>query len=113
MTKKTKVIRLISVAILLILVFPYIKAEFLTMKYGNEFENQYLQTGMMDGIEYFKLLNYIDDVYAEVFYVAEEHSSGNCVTFYKRSYEEWEMIGWNTIWSKTGSADGFMWPYYR
>jgi hypothetical protein len=23
------------------------------------------------------------------------------------------MEEWNTIWSRTGSADGFMWPYIR
>ena len=27
--------------------------------------------------------------------------------------EHWTLDKWSTIWSKTGSADDFIWPYYR
>jgi len=34
------------------------------------------------------------------------------ITFEKQD-EEWVWTEWNTIWSSTGSADSFIWPFIR
>ncbi len=68
MKKSIIVIILCTLAFLaLLLIFsPYIKAEILTLKYGQQFEKEYNQTNMIDGIEYMKVIEY-SDTYAEVF----------------------------------------------
>ena len=96
-------------AILLFVFFPYIKAELLTFKYGNEFENMELQTNMLTKSEYYKVISYCNET-AEVFYVS---GSGDLLTFKKDKSGNWKLSEWKTIWSDSGSADGFMWPYYH
>lgn len=96
---------------LLLIFLPYIKAEILTLKYGQQFENEYSQTNMIDDIEYMKIIEY-SDTHAEVFYVTGNHETGELMIFEKKD-EDWVYVYWNTVWSKTGSADNFLWPYYR
>ena len=48
---------------------------------------------------------------ARVYYVTE-NSFGNMISFVKYN-NNWDMVNWETIWSKSGSADGFIWPYIR
>lgn len=96
---------------LLLIFSPYIKAEILTLKYGQQFANKYNQTNMIDDIQYMKVIEY-SDTYAEVFYVTDNHETGELMIFEKEN-EGWVYVYWNTVWSKTGSADNFMWPYYR
>ena len=89
------------------------KAEVLTILIGNEFATGYLQTNMIFDIEYYRVVDY-SEAYAEVFYVEKNHETGHLINFYRKIVDqEWVMIDWDTIWSKTGSASGFMWPYYR
>ena len=114
MMKKKNIWILIACCIVLIhlLVFsPYIKAEILTNKYGHEFLGLELQTNLLDDADYLKVVDY-DDQSARVFYVASG-AWGCWLTFCKDRNGDWRLENWDCIWSTTGSADGFMWPYYR
>ena len=58
--KKATII-IICLFLLLILFFPYIKAEVLTLKYGDEFDGLQKQTNMLGELEYLKVLSYSSD----------------------------------------------------
>lgn len=107
--KKFVMITFILLIFLLILFFPYLKAEVLTVRYGKEFAGLQKQTNMLSESKYYKVISYSYDS-AEVFYVSD---SGNLLTFKKDSNGEWKYSKWKTIWSTSGSASEFMWPYYR
>ena len=99
----------VLVILALLIVSPYIKSEYLTFKYGHEFNGLELQTNMLDSYKYFKVLEYSEQE-AIVFYVSD---TGDVITFSKENSEQWSMQEWRTIWSNSGSADSFFWPYYR
>lgn len=109
--KKPKLIIIIAVCVFIALIAPYIKVEYLTRQHGSEFATLYKTTHMIDGIDYFKVMNYSEES-ASVYYVASRRASGNLVTFVKKD-GQWVKKKMQTIWSKTGSADGFIWPYYK
>lgn len=102
---------LIVFTVLLFAIIPYGKVEFLTWKYGGEFKNLYKQSSMMDNIAYLKVMHY-SKTKAEIYYVQGEHLGANLYTF-KKNCDKWELDSWRTVWSKHGSADSFIWPYYR
>lgn len=102
---------MIAICILLILVVPYIRVEILTWKHGSEFSTLYRLTNMIDDIDYFKVMNY-SDTSASVYYVTSNRSAGGLVTFNQQD-GQWVLEKWKAIWSKTGSADDYIWPYYR
>ena len=66
---------------------------------------------MIDGIEYLKVFNYSDN-FAKVFYVGTDHFVTYLLTF-KKQDTQWELTTWEAVWSKYGSADSLIWPYYR
>ena len=112
MKKSTKIL-IISAAILiiaLIVFYPYIKAEYLTVKYGDEFNGLEQQTKMMDPASYHKVIEYSKS-HATVFYVLS--GKGGCVIVFEKENNNWEIVTWEMIWSHYGSADEFYWPYYR
>lgn len=89
-----------------------LKCEILTWRYGNQFKTVYKENTMMGDIEYLKVLNYSDRS-ARVYYVSKNRSGGDILVFSKYN-GEWKYDKWErTVWSKTGSADGFIWPYIR
>lgn len=49
---------------------------------------------------------------AKVYYVEENHDSGNYLWFHKVN-SKWKMIEWKTVWSKYGSASGITYPIYK
>ena len=110
--RSEKIILIIVMILLIVLFFPYIKAEYLTAKYGDEFDDGYEQTGMINGIEYFRVVEY-NDSKAVVCYIIENHSSLVKIWFERNDDNVWEEVSWDCVWSKTGSADNFCWPYYR
>ena len=89
-----------------------LRCELLTNQHGKEFETVYKENTMMGEIDYLKVLNY-SDVSARVYYVSKNRTGGDILIFSKKdnqwTYDKWER----TVWSKSGSADGFMWPYIR
>lgn len=110
----------ILITILIICISPFLiiwgssilKCEILTYRYGNQFSTIYRENTMIGNIDYLKVLNYSDSE-AQVYYVSENRSGGNILSFVQQNniwkYDKWER----TVWSKTGSADGFIWPYIR
>ena len=110
--KKKIVVVICSLLIVLLLValFPYAKAEYLTNKYGDQFREEYKQIDWISDIEYHKVIGYSSDK-ATVVYIAHNHTACFKIDFEMKE-DEWQMTTWDCIWSKTGSADGIMWPYY-
>lgn len=106
---KKKNIIIIAIIGLLILFSPYIKAEYLTLKHGKEFEGLEQQTEMLNPADYLKVISY-SEKRAEVFYASD---TGDLISFVKVGKDNWEMLEWKTVWSTSGSAGEFMWPYYR
>lgn len=90
--------------------FSLIKCEILTAKYYNDFEYAYVENTMLEEIEYFKVLS-CDGESAEVYYVSKNKTDGNILTF-ARQGDDWVETEWKTVWSKTGSASGAVWPYW-
>ena len=86
-----------------------IKCEILTKQFGEEFMGLEQSVDMMSKAKTLKVLEY--SMYlARVYYKNEE--VGNVFQF-KKENGEWLVEYWNTIWSKSGSAEGFIWPYIR
>ncbi len=94
---------------LLIIFFPYLKAEYLTARFGSQFYGLEQETKMLDPAKYHKVLSYSDS-FAKVYYISDY--SKDLILFEKED-GKWNRIEWRTVWSKTGSADEFFWPYYR
>ncbi len=107
-----KFFMIILFVVLLVWGIFVLKCEFLTYKYGNQFEKIYKENTMIGEIEYLKVLEY-SDFTAKVYYVSKNYTGGDILSFLKKNghwkYNKWER----TVWSKTGSADGFVWPYIR
>ncbi len=122
----------IMVLLLFFLLKPYVTVNHLTQKYGSEFSGLYGENGFYSDIEYLKVLQYRDEKadiyyldnaalkreldnlgqeYAVVLYVEENHNSASLFIFYDEN-GRWELLNWNTIWSFSGTADGFMFPCY-
>ena len=109
---KKFLIGLVGVLILLMIIFfPYMKAEILTAKYGEEFRGLETQTQMMDLADYHKVIQYSDSS-AEVYYV-HKNKGGCVIQFEKDDEQNWCITYWKMIWSHYGSANEFYWPYYK
>ena len=89
------------------------RCELLTAVHGREFEGLELGTGLLERSDSLKVLDY-SAAEASVYYVGPERSNGNVLRFSRSGGTgPWELTGWNTVWSKSGSADGLVWPYLR
>jgi len=87
-----------------------IRCEILTLQHGKEFVGLEESTNILAESESLKVLDY-SDIYAQVYYVDRE--MGNILRFSKQK-NQWKFDKWEeTVWSKSGNADGFMWPYIR
>ncbi len=134
MRKSKKIVFIISIIFIAVLFIfkPYYSVYSLTQKYGSEFSELYKDNGFYEDIEYFEVFKYrneevdirclnnkklksalenLNDDYAVVLYVEENHSSASLFIFFDKD-GQWELLDWYLVWSYSGSADGFMWPYY-
>ncbi|MBQ7936615.1 MAG: hypothetical protein IJ333_09780 [Clostridia bacterium] len=102
------ILAVLIIIVLFVLALPYIRVEYLTFRYGTEFAQLEQQTNMLHDSRYLKVFEYSEDE-ATVFYAS---NTGDMITFVKDG-DTWKLETWKTIWSKTGSADEFVWPYYR
>lgn len=105
--KKRYIIICMLFIILIVSGYPYVKAEVLTLKYGTEFDLESFE--MIEDISYCKVLEY-DKQKAKVLYVCKGELSF-LVTYQKNS--DWKVETWESIWSKSGSADSFRWLLYH
>ena len=107
--------RILAIAVLLCLVLavavPYGRAEYLTARHGAEFSQGYLQTGMVDAVDFWKVMAYRADA-AQVYYSLPDDGGGILLDFV-RDGDGWSLQSWAAVWSSSGSADGWIWPYYR
>ena len=103
-----KILAVIAALIVILISFPYLKAEYLTARYGFQFEDLYMQTHMI-GSDYCKVLDY-DGSHARCVYV--EKGVTTCVLEFKCHDGDWELTYWECVWSSSGSADDLMWPLY-
>ena len=110
--KKKSIIIIVVSFLIFMLFFPYIKAEYYTTKYGSQFKDLYSLTGMIDGVEFCKVVEYSNDS-AKVYYVEKDIHATHYLYFSRDiKSNEWILISWETIWSKYGSADDLPWPFY-
>jgi hypothetical protein len=112
--KKRVTERIIAIVLLAFVIFlciwavSIIRCEILTALRGNEFTYGYKQTNMLDGeMDQLKVLDYSDTT-ARVYYI--DWRGGDILHFTKKG-AEWVYDGWETVWSKTGTADDVIWPY--
>lgn len=69
---------------------------------------------MVGPMEYIKVLYYDRTGYAKVYAVSEDRSNGSIfILYYGMDKCAWNIRDWLSIWSRVGSADGFIWPYFR
>lgn len=110
-------LKLISVVLIIIFIawgIPMIKCEYLTARYGNEFdlEEAYEKAGLIPKTQSFKVMSYEKES-AELYCIGENYSMGNVLTFKKIDgkwkYDKWRECVWTAL---GGSADGDIWPYF-
>lgn len=109
----TKILGIIVLIIILIWAVPFIHNELLTVLHGKEFYNRYIDTGFFDENseqESCKVLSYSKTVKGILCNTGKEQ--GLILYFTKNENNIWEMSSWDCIWSKSGTADGFQWPYF-
>lgn len=88
-----------------------LRCEYLTWKYSSGFPIPKEVGGMIDGKDSMKILEYSNN-HTIVYFVSSQRSSGDIVEFILIN-DKWVFSHWKTVWSKTGSADDFVWPYVR
>ena len=112
--RKQKIFLIIFIIIvtcfLLFWIGSILRCEVLTSQHKEEFATLYKLTNMIGSVDYLKVMDYSDSK-ARVYYVTKK-DSGNLITFVKQK-GQWKLKKWATIWSHYGSADGFVWPYFR
>jgi hypothetical protein len=109
--------KVLIIVLIVVLFFPIIlwiasiiKCETLTYRYWREFEGLEQSTNMLNKSETIKVLDY-SNVSARIYY--KDREGGDILRFIKQD-GKWVLDKWEkTVWSRTGSADGFMWPYVR
>lgn len=86
----------------------------MTVAYINEFEHINLVK-----IASKKKILTIDNNYAEIYcvhtakYKDDSYKNGSIYSFEKKNNEWVSLEPFNCIWSERGTADGFIWPYFR
>ena len=105
---------LLLIFIIALVVLPYAHVEILTAAHYDDFAGRYIELGYFDGVSVYKIYDYIADDYAKVYYGDDTKECGVLVYFtYDGTTQEWEILTWEAVWSRHGSADGFIWPYYQ
>lgn len=84
--------------------------EVTTMLHGDEFLAAMDEITPIMNVEKLKVVNYSDQTAKVYFYSG---SGGALVVYRKTTDGIWAQEGWEKTWSKTGSADDYIWPYIR
>jgi len=92
----------------LIWIGSIIKIEIDTYRYGSEFAHLYKETTITH-VDFLKVLDY-SDTSARVYFVSKG-GTGDIISATNQEgkwvFEKWET----TVWSASGNANGFVWPY--
>lgn len=104
-----KLLKAIAAVCLILWLGAIARCEILTWLHGDEFADAWQQTRMIDGVTTMKVLD-CDKWFARVYY---KNDAGGHLLLFKRRIPGWEMVSWDTVWAKRGSADDFIWPYIR
>lgn len=116
MAKKIFTAVVLSV-LLAVVVLPYLWVEVNTLAFKDEFKDLYLQTYEAKGDYYcINKDNYCKVFYklgdkAKVFY-ATDTSTFLCYFLKDSSNNTWEIYDADVLWSKSGSASDFSFPFY-
>ena len=103
---KKRILKIVVVVFVIWYLF-FGRIELLTALHSHEFEGEYKQTHMIGGHPKPKVMQYSSDT-AKVYYVDK---NGGDVLWFKKKDDQWIMTDWDTVWSSSGSADGFIWPF--
>lgn len=109
MKRKYIIITILILSIVLI-AFPYIKVEIHSYMYADEFKDIINENSMFNDYEYYKVMNY-KKYNAEILCIAKNHTASFLIYFDKQE-GSWYLDDWKCVWSKSGTADGFIWPFY-
>ena len=104
--KAFKIISITLIAIIFVSwIIPFVRNEILTAKHLHELE--------FEGIEYYGTLKVIkhNEKKAELYAVTNSRKAAIIITF-KKIDGKYEYDHWDAVWSKTGSADDMLWPYF-
>lgn len=109
-----KFISVILVIIFIVWGIPMLKCEYLTARYGHEFdlEEPYKQNSLIPKTQSFKVMSYGKES-AKLYCIGENYSIGN-VLFFKKTDGKWTYDKWGEcIWTALGgNADNYVWPYF-
>lgn len=108
MKKKKRMFWIFVIIIMFVLILPYAVVEVNTIIWGDEFKEEYKQTGMISDINYYKVFYVIDDK-AKIYYV--DRDTGTFV-YFVRDGDMWKLDEYQTVWSQNGSASGVTFPFY-
>ena len=116
--KKIKIVVLIIIsAFVLYWISSIAMCEYNTHKYGEIFRNTKIHDiggeGYLNDCN-IKVIKYNND-YAKVYAVFEntQNEVGLVYYFVKTENGDWVFDYYDAVYSTTGSADGFIWPYIR
>ena len=87
-----------------------IRCEVLTSKHGAEFTIPDVVTAWFGDDGTAKVISYSSQA-AKVYYYSIEDGFAEEIYFIKHG-NAWVFDTWGTVWSSTGNADDFMWPYF-
>ena len=91
-----------------------VHCEILTARYADE--SMYAacdEHGMVDA-QSIKVLDYRRYSYCKIYVRAEDSGHIFILTYnFDGEASGWEAALWDAVWSASGSADGFVWPYIR
>lgn len=91
-----------------------LRCEILTYSFHEVFEEKYKDNTMLGELEYLKVLSCAPDVARVYFVTSGENCIGGDILIFENKDGVWNYSGWEeTVWSSSGSADGFIWPYGR
>lgn len=109
--KKKYIILMLSVLVVFIVLIPYTKVEIQTILHSDEFENVKNEIPMLEDFSYYKVMKY-SKKNAEILCVGKNHKASFLLQ-YEKAEGEWCMKEWRCIHSESGTADEFIWPFYR
>ncbi|MDE7367729.1 MAG: hypothetical protein K2N24_10270 [Lachnospiraceae bacterium] len=105
---------IILIILVLLILFPYIKVEIHTFLFGGQFRNLYDASGWIENVRYFKVMEYNNSC-ADILYVSDSENEGSKATFlyhFQKINDQWELESWECLWSRSGNAEKFFYPYY-